>query len=61
MFKVIEKATGEILIVYNIRYDKTGFAHFLIYKNNQWLNKSAKLFKPINSDNILINEGDDTQ
>ena len=47
MFDVVEKVTGNIYKVYSIRNDtKTGYPQFLIYKNNQWLWRSAKYFKP---------------
>jgi hypothetical protein len=46
MFKVIEKETEEVYNVYDIKYDKCGYPHFVIYKNGQWQIKSAKYFKP---------------
>lgn len=46
MIKVADKKTNEILEVYDIKYDKNGYPHFLIYKNGQWLVKSAKNYKP---------------
>ncbi len=32
--------------VYDIIYDKSGYPHFLIYKDGQWLRESAKKFIP---------------
>ena len=46
MFKVIEKETEEVYNVYDIKYDKCGYPHFVVYKNGQWQIKSAKYFKP---------------
>lgn len=47
MVNVISKRTGRRFEVYNITYDKSGFPHFLIYKDGQWLTRSAKHFKPV--------------
>jgi hypothetical protein len=33
--------------VYDVRYDNTGYPHFIIYKDNSWLCMSAKHFKPV--------------
>lgn len=47
MFKVTRKEDKKTFDIYDIRYDAvTGFPQFLIYEDNQWLLKSAKLFKP---------------
>ena len=43
---VIDRKTGQTFMVYNIRNDKNGYPHFLIYKENQWTWASAKYFKP---------------
>lgn len=32
--------------VYDITYDSSGYPHFLIYENGQWIRKSAKHFIP---------------
>ena len=32
--------------IYDITYDNTGYPHFLIYKDKQWLRVSAKHFTP---------------
>jgi hypothetical protein len=44
---VVNKDTGKMYEVYDITYDKAGYPHFLIYKDNQWVRMSAKHFKPI--------------
>lgn len=47
MFKVIRKEDEKVFDIYDIRYDAiSGFPQFLIYEDNQWLLKSAKLFRP---------------
>ena len=47
MFKVIRKEDNKTFNVYDIRYDAiSGFPQFLIYEDNQWLIRSAKLFEP---------------
>ena len=46
MFKVIEKHTGRIYNVYDVKYDKCGYPQLVIYKNGQWQIKSAKYFVP---------------
>lgn len=52
MFSVIHKETKEIYDVYHISYDKTGFPHFLIFKDNQWMRMSAKHFAPVSMEVI---------
>lgn len=47
MFTVINKDSKEIVDVYDVAYDKKGYAHFLIYKDNQWIRMSAKHFTPV--------------
>ena len=32
--------------VYDVMYDSTGYPHFLIYRDGQWLRISAKHFMP---------------
>lgn len=44
---VVNKDTGKMYEVYDILYDKAGYPHFLIYKDNQWARMSAKHFRPI--------------
>ena len=47
MIKVIRKEDNKIFNVYDIRYDAiSGYPQFLIYEDNQWLLRSAKLFIP---------------
>lgn len=47
MIKVIRKEDNKTFNVYDIRYDAiSGYPQFLIYEENQWLIRSAKLFKP---------------
>ena len=47
LFKVADKETYEVVMVYNIQNNKTGFPHFLIYEANQWKYVSAKHFIPL--------------
>ena len=47
LFTVINKDSKEIFDVYDISYDKNGYARFLIYNNGQWLRLSAKHFMPV--------------
>ena len=44
---VINKNNNETYNVYDIQYNKSGYPHFLIYKDGQWLRMSAKHFKPV--------------
>ena len=44
---VVNKDTGKMYEVYDILYDKAGYPHFLIYKDNQWARMSAKHFRPL--------------
>ena len=46
MFKVIHKTTKAEYIVYDIKYDASGYPHFLIYADEQWVRVSAKHFTP---------------
>lgn len=43
---VINKSNGKDYKVYDITYDNTGYPHFLIYKDSQWVRMSAKYFRP---------------
>jgi len=45
MFNVFNK-DGKEYLVFQVKNDKAGYPHFLIYKDNQWIWKSAKCFKP---------------
>ena len=47
MFAVINKENEEIYHVYDVAYDKTGYPHFLVYENGQWVRMSAKHFAPV--------------
>lgn len=40
----------DIYTVYNVRDDKAGYPHFLIYINRQWRYISAKHFMPVEED-----------
>ena len=46
-FTVISKDNNEMYEVFDIIYDKAGYPHFLIYKNNAWVRQSAKHFYPL--------------
>lgn len=43
---VYDKSNSCYCEVYDITYDSSGYPHFLIYENGQWLRKSAKHFIP---------------
>lgn len=55
---VVNKDNGEIYEVCDITYDNTGYPHFLVYKDNQWLRMSAKHFRPMGAErfNALIDK-----
>ena len=46
MFKVIHKESNIKYQVYDVQYDASGYPHFIIYKDNQWLRVNAKHFYP---------------
>ena len=46
MFQVQTKATKKLIDVYDVRRDKNGYPHFLVYKDGQWMYLTAKLFEP---------------
>ena len=46
LFRVIEKETNKVFLVYSVRNDSAGYPHFLIYNDGQWIWKSAKYFFP---------------
>lgn len=50
---VINKSNGKDYGVYDITYDKSGYPHFLVYKDGQWIRMSAKYFRPYNEEDIL--------
>ena len=43
-FDAYYKPNGCLLTVYDIRYDKSGYPHFLVHLNREWKILSAKLF-----------------
>ena len=43
-FDAYYKPNGCLLTVYDIRYDKSGYPHFLVHINGEWRILSAKLF-----------------
>ena len=43
---VYDKETNERVKVFDITYDQSGYPHFLIFRDNQWLKVSAKHFMP---------------
>lgn len=45
---VVNKDNDKNYMVYDITYDKAGYPHFLIYKDDQWVRMSAKHFRPYN-------------
>lgn len=49
---LINKDDGKEYKVYDITYDKTGYPHFLIYKNREWVRMSAKHFRPYNEEDL---------
>lgn len=49
---VVNKDTGKMYEVYDITYDKAGYPHFLIYKDNQWVRMSAKHFRPLGEEDF---------
>lgn len=40
--------------VYNVRDDKNGYPHFLIYEDGEWKYVKAKRFKPYEGVEVLI-------
>lgn len=46
MFKVIHKITNAEYVVYDIKYDASGNAHFLIFSDNQFIVCHSKHFQP---------------
>lgn len=47
---VRNKDNNKVYEVYQITYNKSGYPHFLIYKDGQWVRMSAKHFKPIDDE-----------
>ena len=59
MVKVTRKEDNKVFDIYDIRYDAiSGFPQFLIYEDNQWLMRSAKLFKPYEDKKKKLYESD---
>lgn len=52
MMRLYYKPDEQYYDVYNVRDDKNGYPHFLIYINGQWIYKSAKLFSEYNEKEI---------
>lgn len=44
-FRAYDTTTGQYEIIYDVSYNKSGYPMFLIYKDGQWIRKSAKYFK----------------
>ena len=44
------KYDTDIYTVYNVRDDKAGYPHFLIYVGKEWRYISAKNFIPVNEE-----------
>lgn len=44
MISLYDKQQSAWVNIYNVRDDKNGYPHFLIYENDQWKYKSAKHF-----------------
>ena len=47
LFIVMKKGTDDIRSVYDVKIDKAGYAHFLIYDDGQWKYMKAKHFEPV--------------
>ena len=45
--KLYDNTTKQAEIIYNVSYNKSGYPVFLIFKDGQWIRKSAKYFSPI--------------
>jgi hypothetical protein len=50
---VVNKNNDKQYTVYDITYDKSGYPHFLLYKDGQWVRMSAKYFRPFSTDDVL--------
>ena len=49
---LINKDNNKQYTIYDITYDNSGYPHFLIYKDNQWIRMSAKHFRPYNEEDL---------
>ena len=38
--KVKDKVNGNVYQAYDISYDRSGYPHFLIYRDNQWVKRN---------------------
>lgn len=47
IFRVITKCTKRIIPVFDVRNDKNGYPHFLVYMGGEWRYESAKMFEPL--------------
>ena len=50
---LVYKKDNKIYEVYDITYDKAGYPQFLIYKDGEWVRKSAKHFRPSTCEDII--------
>lgn len=50
---VVNKKNNKAYEVFDITYDKVGYPHFLIYKDEQWVRMSAKHFRPYTLNDTL--------
>ena len=46
-FAAYDTTTKRTEVIYDVSYNKSGYPMFLIYKDGQWIRKSAKYFSPI--------------
>lgn len=49
---LVNKDNNERYDIYDITYDKSGYPHFLIYKDGQWVRMSAKHFRPLDAEDF---------
>lgn len=50
---LVNKDDKKLYDIYDITYDKKGYAHFLIYKDEQWVRMRAKHFKALEAEDFL--------
>lgn len=53
LYKYKRNDKSELVTIYDIRPDKNGYPHFLIYYDNQWMYVSAKNFSPVTTDYLI--------
>lgn len=46
LMTVVERTSGARYKVYDIKYNRAGYPHLLIYREGKWLLLSAKYFYP---------------